>query len=48
MMERIKEYLRGPKGQEHAHRVKVMARDPQNQSRLRYFMDRWRSRGTHH
>ncbi|MET8143360.1 hypothetical protein ABZU32_23920 [Sphaerisporangium sp. NPDC005288] len=48
MMDRIKEYLRGPKGHEHVEKVKTMARDPQNQRKLRELVDRWRTRRTHH
>lgn len=48
MVDRIKEYLRSPKGHEHTHRAKTMARDPRTQQRIREFMDRLRTRRTHH
>lgn len=47
MVDRIKDYLRSPKGQERVERAKTMARDPRNQRKLRELMDRWRTRKTH-
>ncbi|WP_214412914.1 hypothetical protein [Sphaerisporangium fuscum] len=44
VVERIKEYLRSQKGQEQVEKVKTMARDPENQRKLREFMDRFRSK----
>ncbi|MFC4590347.1 hypothetical protein [Sphaerisporangium corydalis] len=47
MVDRIKDYLRSPKGHEHMEKAKTMARDPRNQRKLRDFMDKWRARRTH-
>ncbi|MCW2879806.1 MAG: hypothetical protein JWQ95_3906 [Sphaerisporangium sp.] len=47
MVDRIKDYLRSPKGNERMERAKTMARDPQNQRKLRDFVDRWRARRSH-
>ncbi|GII83402.1 hypothetical protein Ssi03_13920 [Sphaerisporangium siamense] len=47
IVDRIKDYLRSPKGQEHVRRVETMAKDPQNQRKLRELLDRWRGRRTH-
>ncbi|MBB5630511.1 hypothetical protein [Sphaerisporangium krabiense] len=48
MIDRIKEYLRSPKGREHVEKAKTMARDPQNQRKLREMVDKWRARKTTH
>ncbi|MEU9884133.1 hypothetical protein AB0M95_04425 [Sphaerisporangium sp. NPDC051017] len=48
MVERIKEYLRSAKGRENVEKAKTMARDPQNQRKLRELVDRWRARKTTH
>lgn len=48
MVDRIKDYLRSAKGQQHVRKAKGMVRDPQNQRKLRELMDRWRSRKTTH
>jgi hypothetical protein len=47
IVDRIKDYFRGPKGQAHMHRAKTMARDPRNQRKIREFVDRLRSRRSH-
>lgn len=47
MVERIKEYLRGPKGQQHMEKAKTMAKDPRNQRKVRELVDKWRSRRSH-
>ncbi|MEU8268876.1 hypothetical protein AB0B89_17100 [Sphaerisporangium sp. NPDC049002] len=47
MVDRIKDYLRSPKGHEQVEKVKTMAKDQQNQRKLREFMDKWRGRKTH-
>ncbi|WP_405146702.1 hypothetical protein OG589_05365 [Sphaerisporangium sp. NBC_01403] len=47
MVDRIKEYLRSPKAQERVEKAKTMARDPNNQRKLREYMDKWRGRKTH-
>ncbi|WP_248963903.1 hypothetical protein [Sphaerisporangium perillae] len=48
MMDRIKDYLRSPKGHEHMGKAKTMAKDPRHQRKLRELVDRWRTRKTHH
>ncbi|MFC4531744.1 hypothetical protein [Sphaerisporangium dianthi] len=48
MMDRIRDYLRSPKGQEHVEKVKTMAKDPRHQRKIRDYVDRWRARRTHH
>ncbi|GAA3798473.1 hypothetical protein GCM10022226_17290 [Sphaerisporangium flaviroseum] len=47
MVDRIKDYLRTPKGQAHMEKAKTMARDPRHQQKLRDLVNRWRARRTH-
>jgi hypothetical protein len=47
MVDRIKEYLRSPKGRERIEKAKTMAKDKRNQRKVREFVDRWRARRTH-
>ncbi|GAA4559837.1 hypothetical protein GCM10023193_18380 [Planotetraspora kaengkrachanensis] len=42
LIERIKEYLRGPQGRRMTEKAKTMARDPRNRERLQRLMDRMR------
>ncbi len=43
-MERVRAYLRSPKGQQTVEKAKRMARDPRNQQKARQFLERFRGR----
>ncbi|WP_326639297.1 hypothetical protein OIE67_11375 [Nonomuraea fuscirosea] len=44
VIDRVRAYLRSPKGRQNVEKVKRMARDPHNQEKARRFLSRWRSR----
>ncbi|MFC0556342.1 hypothetical protein ACFFHJ_36100 [Planotetraspora thailandica] len=46
IVERIKQYLRGPEGKRMTEKAKSMARDPRNKERMQRFMDRLRGHKT--
>ncbi|WP_182884892.1 hypothetical protein [Microbispora sp. H10885] len=46
IVQRIREYLQTPKGRENMEKAKTMARDPENQQRLRRLMDQVRGHRT--
>jgi hypothetical protein len=48
IVDRIKEYLRGPKGRRMTEKAKTMARDPRNRQRFQRLMDRVRGHKTPH
>jgi len=48
LLDRIKEYLRGPQGRRMTEKAKTMARDPRNKQRLQRLMDRLRGHKTPH
>ncbi|MDP4508288.1 hypothetical protein [Nonomuraea turcica] len=44
LMDRVRAYLRSPKGKQNVEKAKRMARDPRTQQKARQFLDRLRSR----
>ncbi|MFB4270854.1 hypothetical protein [Nonomuraea sp. GTA35] len=44
LMDRVRAYLRSPKGRQTIEKAKRAARDPRNQQKARRFLDRLRSR----
>jgi hypothetical protein len=44
LMNRVRAYLRSPKGRQSVESAKRMARDPRNQQKARGFLSRFRSR----
>lgn len=44
LKEKVREYLRSPKGKETVDSAKRMASDPQNQQKAKGFFERFRSR----
>ncbi|MBT2226744.1 hypothetical protein [Nonomuraea sp. NEAU-A123] len=44
LMDRVRAYLRSPKGRQTVEKAKRMARDPNNQRKARQFLDRFRSK----
>ncbi|WP_171074899.1 hypothetical protein [Nonomuraea basaltis] len=44
LMDRVRAYLRSPKGRQNIDKAKRMAQDPGTQQKLRRFLDRLRSR----
>ncbi|MFD1545149.1 hypothetical protein [Nonomuraea guangzhouensis] len=44
LMDRVRAYLRSPKGRQNIEKAKRMARDPNNQRKARQFLDRLRSK----
>jgi hypothetical protein len=44
LMDRVRAYLRSPKGRQQVERAKQLARDPRNQQKARHFLDRFRGR----
>ncbi|MGI5271803.1 hypothetical protein ACQEUU_21805 [Nonomuraea sp. CA-218870] len=43
LMDRVRAYMRSPKGRQAVESAKRMARDPRNQHKARRFLDRFRS-----
>jgi hypothetical protein len=43
-MDRVRAYLRSPKGRQNIEKAKRMASDPNNQRKARQFLDRLRSK----
>ncbi|GAA3687663.1 hypothetical protein GCM10022224_061070 [Nonomuraea antimicrobica] len=43
LMDRVRAYLRSPKGRQNIEKAKRIARDPRNQQKARRFLDRLRS-----
>lgn len=44
LMDRVRAYLRSPKGRQTIEKAKRAAQDPRNQQKARRFLDRFRSR----
>ncbi|MDA0645987.1 MULTISPECIES: hypothetical protein [Nonomuraea] len=44
LMDRVRAYMRSPKGRQTVESAKRMARDPRNQHKARHFLDKFRSR----
>jgi hypothetical protein len=44
LMDRVRAYLRSPKGRQQVENAKRMARDPRNQQKVRQFLERFRGR----
>ncbi|SDI14962.1 hypothetical protein [Nonomuraea jiangxiensis] len=44
LMDRVRAYLRSPKGRQNIEKAKRMARDPRTQEKARGLLNRWRSR----
>ncbi|SEH02115.1 hypothetical protein SAMN05444920_12450 [Nonomuraea solani] len=44
LIDRVRAYLRSPKGRQNIEKAKRMARDPRNRAKARSWLDRWRSR----
>jgi hypothetical protein len=44
LIDRVRAYLRSPKGRQQVEKAKRMARDPRNQQKARRFLERFRGR----
>ncbi|GAA3615403.1 hypothetical protein GCM10022419_120920 [Nonomuraea rosea] len=44
LIDRVRAYLRSPKGRANVEKAKRMARDPRNQQKARRFLERFRGR----
>ncbi|MEO3805915.1 hypothetical protein [Nonomuraea sp. B1E8] len=44
LMDRVRAYMRSPKGRQNVEKAKRMARDPHTQQQVRRFLDRFRTR----
>lgn len=44
LMDRVRAYMRSPKGRQQVEKAKRMARDPRNQQKARRLLDRFRGR----
>ncbi|NBE98134.1 MULTISPECIES: hypothetical protein [Nonomuraea] len=44
LMDRVRAYMRSPKGRQNVEKAKRMARDPHTQQKVRRFLNRFRTR----